>query len=376
MEYITRDQSILTGKKNLESLYVFKDFPVFMGCTNKDESHDIKADMSFAICPETGIIQLDKLLSLDLVYQAQHNDGVGKVWQEHYTAFADFLSEFSPKNVLEIGGSHDVIANAFLEKNQETQWTMVEPHPLFESHGRIKVISQWFDERFVSQDSYDAVVHSHVLEHMYDPPAFMACIGKFLAPGKKHIFTFPNFIESFKKKYTNSLNFEHTCFLAEPFVDYLLRKNGFRIIDKRYFQEHSIFYATEKTDATVSEKSMPNHYVEYKKLFQDFIAYHENLVKKLNVKIDTFEGKVYMFGAHIFSQCLFQFGLKQHTITGILDNSVLKGGKRLYGTSLTVSSPEILRGKEKVAVVLKVAGYRDEIARQLLEINPHIVIFE
>lgn len=376
MDYIVRDKSLLTGKKNLETLYVFKDFPVFMGCTNESVEKDVKADMSFTICPETGMIQLDKLLPLELVYLAQHNDGVGKIWQEHYGAFAEFIRRFSPQKILEIGGSHDAIFNAFFEKNKDVEWTMVEPNPLFKDHDRIKVIREWFDENFASRELFDAVVHSHVLEHTYDPPAFLSHIGKFLKPGQKHIFTFPNLIEFLKKKYTNGLNFEHTCFLTEPFVDYLLEKNGFHILTKEYFYDHSIFYATEKTVAGMPDLQLPNHYKEYKSLFVDFIEYHKNLVETLNEKIKKHEGNLYLFGAHIFSQYLIAFGLDTSRIRIVLDNSDLKNKKRLYGTDLLVENPEFIRDQKNPGVIVKIANYRDEVVSQLKKINSEVVIFE
>ena len=60
--YIDRSASIITGKKNLEPLYSFKDFPVFFGCVDSLASEDLYADMEWAIDPETGVVQLTKLL--------------------------------------------------------------------------------------------------------------------------------------------------------------------------------------------------------------------------------------------------------------------------------------------------------------------------
>lgn len=377
MEYIERNHSVLTGKKNLESLYTFLDFPVFMGCTDESSEKDIKADMSFAICPETGIVQLDKLLPLNLVYQSQHNDGIGKVWQDHYLAFSVFLDQFSPKAILEIGGAHDFIANDFLERNKETHWTVIEPHPLFESSEKIKVISGWFDENFTLDSQVDTVIHSHVLEHTYEPVAFFEHISSFLQTGGKHIFTFPNMVEMLSKKYTNCLNFEHTAFLAEPFIDALLHNHGFRILKKEYYKDHSIFYATEKVEiGTFTPVPLPNKYEEYKKLFLDFIEYHEKLVADLNSKVEAHVGETFLFGAHIFSQYLLQFGLSEKNIKNILDNSELKNKKRLYGTKLLVENPEVIRNSSKPAVILKIGAYREEVMKQLKEINPEVVVFE
>ncbi|MBP6981895.1 methyltransferase [Candidatus Gracilibacteria bacterium] len=378
MEYRIRDNSVLTGKKNLEPLYVFKDFPVFMGCTDQmDQATDIKADMSFAVCRDTGIIQLDKLLPLDLVYQSQHNDGIGKIWQDHYLAFSEFLETFSPKKILEIGGANDFIAKDFLSRNSDARWIVVEPHPLFEENKNIRIIKKWFDASFSLDEKVDTVVHSHVLEHTYAPVEFIEHIARFLNNGERHIFTFPNMTEMLSKKYTNCLNFEHTAFLAEPFVDALLERSGFRILKKEYFQDHSIFYATERVvESNGSTKDLPNRYEEYKKLFTDFIQYHEDLVASLNQKIHDFDGEVYIFGAHIFSQYLLEFGLDQNRIKCILDNSQLKNKKRLYGTGLIVENPEVICGVEKACVILKIGSYRDEVMKQLKELNANVTILE
>src|SRR3989339_417457 len=110
MNYIIRDRSLITGQKNLEHLYTLKNFPVFMGCVDTPQKDDYIADMIWDIYPDTGLIQLRKLIPLDILYLEQHNDGVGKVWQDHYAAFAKFLYKNKPgKNILEIGGAHDII---------------------------------------------------------------------------------------------------------------------------------------------------------------------------------------------------------------------------------------------------------------------------
>jgi hypothetical protein len=46
---------------------------------------------------------------------------------------------------------------------------MVEPNPLIESDEKIQVIQKFFDKDFVFDKHIDAVTHSQVFEHMYDP---------------------------------------------------------------------------------------------------------------------------------------------------------------------------------------------------------------
>lgn len=45
MKYIDRNRSIITGKNNIEQLYEFKSFPVFIGCVDHSQKSDLTADM-------------------------------------------------------------------------------------------------------------------------------------------------------------------------------------------------------------------------------------------------------------------------------------------------------------------------------------------
>lgn len=371
-DYTTRDKSLLTGKKNLEHLYTFKDFPVFMGCVDTPQSNDIVADMVWNICEDTGIIQLGKLLPLKALYLNQHNDGTGKIWQDHYTAFAEFIAKYQPKNILEIGGAHDYIARNYRLHDADINWVIVEPNPEYIIDPKVHIIKDWFDNNFEYDKPLDTIIHSHVFEHTYDPQLFIEHISQFLKKGQRHIFTFPNLLPFLQNKWANGLNFEHTAFLTEEITDYLLKKHGFIILEKQYYgNPHSIFYATEKGNVPEEAPMLENKYNEYKKLYTDYTNYHLEMVKELNSLVNDSNEPVYMFGAHIFSQTLIQFGLKTNKVVSILDNSRMKQGKRLYGTKFIIESPKTLKDKGAVSIILKAGGYNTEIKKDILEnINP------
>src|SRR3989344_5791511 len=139
MKCIERKKSLLTGKNTLEHLYTLKGFPVFMGCVESSPEKDLEADMIWDICKDTGIIQLRNLLPLEILYLNQHNDGTGKIWQEHYRAFAKFIYKHKPGRVLEIGGAHDQIVKNYWEFDPKARWTIVEPNPQNITNPKIKV---------------------------------------------------------------------------------------------------------------------------------------------------------------------------------------------------------------------------------------------
>ena len=120
-------------------------------------------------------------------------------------------------------------------------------------------------------------------------------------------------------------------------------------------------------------------YIHNKKLYLDYIEFHERLIHDLNKKISNVktEQSIYLFGAHVFAQYLIAIGLNTERILCVLDNDQNKHHKRLYGTSLTASSPKILSDVKNPIVILKAGAYNDEIKDDILSnINKDTIFWE
>ncbi len=371
-----RTTSVLTKKDNIEKIFSLPKFPVYAGCVDSPEAEDVFLDMDVSICKDTGIIQFDSIPPLDLIYLQPHNDSIGKTWEAHHSQFASFISKYPIKKILEIGGGTTKIARKVISQNPQITWTVIDPNMIENDLKQIHFVKDYFHKNLKIDKDFDAIIHSHTIEHMIDPNQFIEDVSIFLKPNGYHIFSFPNMISYLSKKYLNCLNFEHPQFLAEPFVDIILENHGFDIIEKKLFKEdHSIFYATKRIQ---NKKNIdyPNNYLDYKKLYLEFIGYYKKFIDELNLKLKDFNGEIYIFGAHLFSQYLLLFGLDQEKIVGILDNSELKIGKRMYGTKFKVFTPNHIKNKKNIGIILKVATYREEILEQLYKVNPSIKIFE
>jgi len=59
---------------------------------------------------------------------------------------------------------------------------------------------------------------------------------------------------------------------------------------------------------------------------------------------------------------------------GIIDNSTIKIGKRLYGTDHIVNNPNIIKDFDKVMVVVPSVPYRSEMIAQIKSLNPKAYI--
>jgi len=376
MNKIIRDADIVLGNNDLEDLYTFQNFPVFMGCTNDDKSTDLLSDMSWKISQKSGIIQLNPLLPLEVVYSTNHGSGTtGKAWDEHHEAFAQFVNKYDIKNVLEIGGLHGILAQKYFNIDGKAKWTIIEPNPIVPESVPVKVITGFFDNNFTSEEKFDAIVHSHLLEHVYNPDEFMSHQSSFMEDGNLLLFTLPNIQAMLENKYTNCINFEHTMYITETYVEYFLNKYNFEIIEKQYFRtDHSIFYCARKTLNNIIAELPDGLYDKNKNTFQDYINHHINDVNKINTIINKIEIPVYLFGAHIFSQYLISFGLDTSNIVCILDNDAKKENRRLYGTSLISKSPKILKDIPNALVILRVGVYNDEVKKDILtNINPNVI---
>lgn len=378
MKLIEREKDVVVGTSRLEDLHSLQNFPVFMGSVQHNKEEDLFAEMSWSISLDSGLIQLKKLLPLDVLYQSQTTtSAVGPLWMAHHKAFAEFIENYAPIGVLEIGGAHGILAKEYQSFGQ-IPWTILEPNPSPVEGSNALFIKGFFDDNFTFTEPFDTVVHSHVFEHIYEPDEFMRHLSVFIDSGKHLVFSLPNLQAWLGKKYTNSINFEHTVFLTEPYVEYLLAKHGFRVLQKDYFlDDHSIFYATVR-DSTVKPVALPDGlYEKNKQLYLEYVTYHKELIKDLNTRMANTKQPIYLFGAHIFAQYLIAFGLDTTRIVSLLDNDPKKQGKRLYGTKLNVQSPKALQDVKDPIVILKAGVYNEEIKSDIIEnINRNVVFFE
>jgi 2-polyprenyl-3-methyl-5-hydroxy-6-metoxy-1,4-benzoquinol methylase len=378
MKLIERKNSVIDNSCNFETLHTLNDFPVFMGCVDHHASEDLVTNQTWDICLNTGILQLKHLIPLDILYQSTHDAGaVGQIWMNHHASFAEFLHRFGPSSILEIGGAHGILSREY-KRFGTLPWTILEPNPAPVEGCDARFIQGFFNDKFSYRESFDMVVHSHVFEHIYEPNKFMHHLADFISAGSHLIFSLPNIRVMLERKYTNGINFEHTILLTEPYVEYLLAKHGFRLLSKEYFMDdHSIFYATVR-DPSVKPVELPDDlYCKNKKLYLDYVEYHEGLIKDVNRKIKNTQEPVYLFGAHVFAQYLIAFGLDASCIVSLLDNDSNKHGKRLYGTNLMVNSPKVLEQLENPIVILKAGVYNKEIKADILNnINNRVVFLE
>jgi len=374
MKFIPIDRSfdVISGKDDLETIYTIPNFPVFMGVTEQETKKDIKYPMNFQISKSSGMVQINPLVPLKLVYQNSHNSGIiGKTWREHHESLAKFILSYNPKNVLEIGGFTGILAQNCLAENPNISWNIVDPHAE-NNNTKIKIYKTFFDKNFNIKQNFQMIVHSHLLEHIIDIKDFLNCCYVNLEEDGLMILSLPNFKQFIKNKLLNCLNFEHTILLDEDYLHFLFDSYNFQVIEKLYFGEcNSIFFCLRKTRKSIHAELPKNTYDKNKKSMLQYFKDIEDFINLINLK----EEKFYLFGAHVTSQFLLAMGLDKDKIISILDNDPKKMNNRLYGTNLLVNSPGILVFDIAPNVIVKNGSYDNEISEQILAINENAKIY-
>ena len=282
-------------------------------------------------------------------------------------------------NILEIGGGTLLLASKILTNNKINKYTVYEKNLTLKHSDdkRISIIDKYFTYNTHINEHYDIYIHSHVLEHVWNPKEFIECIEKNICVGSYHCFIVPNLKETFSKKYTNALDFEHNFFIIEDYIDIILHNNNFKIIKKKFYLDHSIIYITQKIEnKKLILKNFPNLYNQNKQIALDFYNYHIDLIEKLNKQINNFNGELYLFGGTGFSIYLIMFGLQTDKIIYILDNDPEKENKKVYGTNFIVKNPKIIKNKPNIGIIIKAASYQLEIEEQLYQLNNNIIILK
>lgn len=362
MELIKRDSCIITKVSDMEDLLTIRNFPIHM---MSQRSNDLTADLVFQISKNSGMIQLKKIIPLKDLYTDTHSSAIGGLWGKHHSEFASFIGQFNPSFVLELGGARGTLAKIYQDRNY-IPWTILEPNPYPIQDCKADFIKGFFDEAFELDSKYDMIVHSHVLEHMYDPNDFFKQISASMLEGKKMTFSIPDLETMFREKHTSIMNFEHNWFITQAHVDYLLAKYGFKILQKKRFYKHSIFYATIRSSSACEIELPSELYNRNKKLFMDWVEMHQKIVSQLNSKIQKGTRPIYLFGAHISTQFLIKFGLNIDKVICILDNDAHKQGRRVSGTGFEVATPKILKGISNPVVILRSGAYSSEIKEDIL----------
>lgn len=364
---LIRNKCVICSSK-LKHILTLKNYPVYMGASS--DQNFLLENQTWCGCENCGCIQLKKLLPLKLVYKKFHHEIVGNVWEKHHEDFKNFLLKYSSPIILEIGGSDGYLASKALKSHKIKQWNIVEPNipKKRKKNKKLKFINSYIEKIDIKKFKNFTFVHSHTIEHFYNPKNILKKISNLQNIGDKMIFSVPNLDKYLKQKFINTIDFEHTYLLTESILDIFLYNHHYKIIKKKYFYNHSIFYCVERKSKSKNTKYLKN-FKKNKFNFLNFSKYYQNKVFNINKRLKKIKTKCFLFGASQFSQFLLYRGLNQSKIISILDNSKTKNNKYVYGYKFKIKNPKIIKKIQNPHVILIAGNYQTEITHQLKAIN-------
>ena len=365
----------ISKSKNFKKIYSIKNFPIFMGVSKIPSNYKFH-NLNWWINRKSGNVQIYPKISLDKLYYKSHGSGtVGKTWEDHHNSFYSLLKPYIKGNICEIGGGNNSILTKIRSFSKiDSFYSFDKNLKIKKKNKKIFKIKNFFNKSFFEKKNikFKLVVHSHTFEHLYDPVSFLIAIKFILGENGKHIFTMPNMNSMVKRGYANAMNFEHPFFYDQKLVEALLHNNNFEIIKKKYFKkDHSIMYVTKVTKALKFTEY--SQYLKNLKIFKTMFNIWKKDIKRINKSIFKSD-KVFIFGAHIFSQMILFNGLNKKNVLYILDNDKKKINNYLYGTKYKIFSPTILKNFLSPTVILRAGPYNTEIKKQIFLINPRTII--
>jgi 2-polyprenyl-3-methyl-5-hydroxy-6-metoxy-1,4-benzoquinol methylase len=106
-----------------------------------------------------------------------------------------FAPWFEDGKCLQVGCAHGDQTSLLLERYHDV--TVVEAEPSFIEHTRQRLgervrFVESFVEDYVTEERYQTIIFSHVLEHVIDPVVALRHLGRLLAPGGRLYVVVPN----------------------------------------------------------------------------------------------------------------------------------------------------------------------------------------
>jgi len=267
-------------------------------------------------------------------------------WKRTY----DIITKCFPPNykgkVLEIGCA--TATGLAIFKSEGWNVLGIDPSPIAANIASelydIEVISGMFDSKIlIDRGPFDAIILSHVLEHLLSPQSILNDIRTLLANSGLIYIEVPNLLRPFVPM--GYFTFEHLNYFTPTTLSSLMKLCGFTVEIELFDNSADIepFYpviaAVGNKDKQIQRNIGNDYGVAYKSI-KDYKQTSEKIAGRIQSKIDfitenTKRGRLGIWGAGIHtSQLLSITSLSNESIACVFDNDSKKHGKRINGVKI------------------------------------------
>ena len=358
---MTERKECLMCKKTEFETFFKKDYTsgLSFSFSEKDEDGDW-IPFNILACCSCHTVQTKYIADLSILYKNNHVDSYGSTKSELMDSFSKFISKNkSIDGIIEVGTPAPDLANRIL-KEYSTGYTIIEPS-FIGKKGDITIIDSFIENVDFTSIKGNTLIMSQVFEHFYDPPSI---IEKISNTHLEYIyFSHPKFTYFCQNDVYNILNVEHIAYYEEEFLYDLMKKYGFYIEEQELFKHHAIHlkFTRKLRDTTIQLKNVS--------ALEDTRRYFNTMIQRIE-KINTImrenkDLKFYLWPASAHTIATLTMGLDTTRVSGLLDNSPNKIGKKLVGYKLPCYSfEEMLKNTDPtIRIVIGCSGnYINELS--------------
>lgn len=358
--YRIRNECVICDT-NLDEDYFQNDYENYSGHYQVDyERGDYhKIPFNIRICKTCNTPQLKYLGNLSEIYKTNHADNTGEIMKELHILNADFLFKYrdSIKNIIEIGSSKGTLAD-LVKKRIDTDYYIIEPSYFGDRSGKI-IIDDFYENVKDEEINANTLVISHVFEHFYNPKQILKKIYD-NSNIDNFFLVFPDLEYYINNDILHVLNVEHTFYVDNNFLVKFFSQYGFDLIEKQSHKNHSILFYFRRV---LPKNEILNPIINFKNENFNLDEFYGNIFSKVERFNSIIEShiNIFLWPASIHSIYLCSFGLKYEKISGFLDNSPNKIGKKVYGIDLPIQSFVECLKDESSTILLNGGVFNQEI---------------
>jgi hypothetical protein len=302
-------------------------------------------------CKECNSCQIKYVGDLNIIYGSNHVDNYGIIKNEKLNLFTKFIINNSEKilNIIEIGACHTGLAENILIK-KDIEYTIIEPSLINQNiNKKIKYIKNYLENVDLLNINANTIIMSDVYEHFYNP---VEIIKKIQESNIEYIYiNHPHFDYMIKNNVLLFLNSEHTFIIEHQYLFALFENYGFELSNLQNYKNHSLFLEFKRTN--IYNNILYN--INTLNYIQKFI--NEIKIKTKEINEYMIENKeYYIWPCSTHSITLFQYGLNYKKLSGILDNSPNKIGKKLSCYNLSCYSFDKIINLEDNNICIFIGG--------------------
>ena len=371
LNYIVREKCIFCETK-LNNTYFKDDYENYIAHYQVDIktnlSQMIKIPFNILICSNCKTVQNKYLGDLSEIYKINHADSTGSTMINLHKINKDLILKYKDniENIIEIGSSKGVLADNILE-DLKLDYYIIEPSFFGDRSNKI-IIDNFYENIEDSNINANTIIISHVFEHFYEPNEILKKIS--MNKNIKNFFlVWPDLEYYINNNALHVLNTEHTFYVDNEFIIKILESYGFNLVEKIFYNGHSVLFYFSRNEF-IEKKNIEyvnkNYSLDY--YYNNIFKNIENCNNLLNINKDY---KKYIWPSSIHSLYLLIFGLNENLLDGMLDNSLNKIGKKMYGTNLEVISfNKILEeNNEKTFIILNGGVFNSEVENKVKNSN-------